>query len=503
MGSEQMYDGYSATQLFGQGVSYTYDDVIMHPGHICFGAHEVDLTSNVTKNIKLRVPIVSSPMDTVTEAEMAVAMATVGGMGFIHYNCTIAEQAAMVAKVKAHSPGFVVNVACMTPDTPISALDALKSTKNFSSVCVTDTGALGGKLLGIVTSRDIDFVSDRSTPLEEVMTREVVTAPAGTSAKAAQEVLRANKKGRLPIVNAAGELVALATRAVFVGERFLPPQGAPSLDGQGRLRCGAATGTREGDKERIAALVAAGVDAVILDSSQGDSTYQLQMLAYIKQQHPALDVICGNVVTGAQARRLIEAGADGLRVGMGSGSICTTQEVCAVGRGQATAVYQVSRVANQLGVPIIADGGIQNSGHICKALALGASAVMCGSMFAGTTEAPGDYFYINGQRVKKYRGMGSLDAMAKGSEARYLSDTQNLKIAQGVSGTVKDKGSVRKTVPYLAQAVRQGFQDLGVQDVPQARKALAGGSMRMEGRTGAAQAEGGVHDLLTYEKTPW
>eukprot|EP00775_Hariotina_reticulata_P004723 gene4724-4973_t len=503
MGSEQFCDGFTAAQLFGQGVSYTYDDVIMHPGHISFPAHEVDLTANVTRNIKLRVPIVSSPMDTVTEAEMAVAMATVGGMGFIHYNCSIADQVAMVAKVKAHAPGFIVNPVCLKPTDPISTFDSVKVAKNVSSVCVTDTGALGGKLLGVVSTRDVDFINDRSTPLEDVMTRDVVTAHSSSSAKGALETLKQNKMGLLPLVNGNGDLVGLASRRAFVDEQLLPPQGAPSLDSQGRLLVGAATGTREGDKERIARLVEAGVDAVILDSSQGDSTYQLQMVAYIKQKHPDLDVICGNVVTGAQARRLIEAGAAGLRVGMGSGSICTTQEVCAVGRGQATAVYQVARVASQYGVPIIADGGVQNSGHICKALALGASAVMCGSMFAGTSEAPGDYFYVNGQRVKKYRGMGSLEAMAKGSEARYLSDTQNLKIAQGVSGTVKDKGSVRKTVPYLAQAVKQGFQDLGVQDVAQARKGLASGTMRMECRTGAAQQEGGVHDLLTYEKKPW
>jgi len=190
-------------------------------------------------------------------------------------------------------------------------------------------------------------------------------------------------------------------------------------------------------------------------------------------------------------------------VGMGSGSICTTQEVCAVGRGQATAVFQVGRIANLLGVPIIADGGIQNSGHIVKALALGANTVMCGSMFAGTAEAPGDYFYVNGQRVKKYRGMGSLDAMKKGSEARYHSDTQSLKIAQGVSGTVKDKGTIKRTVPHLVQAAKQGFQDLGVKDIKGAREALYSGMMKMECRTGAAQHEGGIHDLLTYEKQPW
>eukprot|EP00878_Enallax_costatus_P013887 GHUV01014522.1.p1 GENE.GHUV01014522.1~~GHUV01014522.1.p1 ORF type:complete len:358 (+),score=101.32 GHUV01014522.1:142-1215(+) len=355
MGSEQLYDGYAATQLFGQGVSYTYDDVIMHPGHICFGAHEVDLSCNVTKSIKLRVPIVSSPMDTVTEAEMAVAMATVGGMGFVHYNCTVAEQAAAVAKVKAHCPGFVVTPVCMKPTDPISALDNLKLTKNFSSVCVTDTGAPGGQLLGIVTSRDIDFINDRQTPLEEVMTREVITAPANTTPKAAIELLKQNKKGKLPLVNAQGQLVGLATRRAFVDERQLPPQGAPSLDSQGRLLCGAATGTREGDKERIARLVEAGIDAVILDSSQGDSTYQIQMLQYIKQNHPGLDVICGNVVTSAQARRLIEAGADGLRVGMGSGSICTTQEVRLLGALQHPVTFLQQTASCMIITPCVYD----------------------------------------------------------------------------------------------------------------------------------------------------
>ena len=262
-------------------------------------------------------------------------------------------------------------------------------------------------------------------------------------------------------------------------------------------------GTREGDKARVAALVAAGVDAVILDSSQGDSTYQVAMIAHIKGAHPGLEVIAGNVVTAAQALRLIAAGADGLRVGMGSGSICTTQEVCAVGRGQATAVYKVARAAARHGVPAIADGGIQNSGHVVKALALGAGVAMCGSMFAGTTEAPGDFFYQGGARVKRYRGMGSLEAMEKGSDTRYLSDKSKLKVAQGVSGTVLDKGSVRKMVPFLIHGVKQGFQDLGARSQPHVRELREGGAMRMECRTGAAQKEGGVHDMHSYEKKLW
>jgi IMP dehydrogenase len=291
---------------------------------------------------------------------------------------------------------------------------------------------------------------------------------------------------------------------LFKEDARMPFGGPASVAPDGRLLVGAAVGTREADKERLKALRDVGhVDVVVLDSSQGDSTFQMQMVQHIKREHPGLDVICGNVVATWQARRLIEAGADGLRVGMGSGSICTTQEVCAVGRGQATAVYHTARLANSLGVPIIADGGVQNSGHIVKALALGASAVMCGSMFAGTAEAPGDFMMINGARVKKYRGMGSLEAMTKGSEVRYHSDTQSLKIAQGVSGTVRDKGSVRRNVPFLVQAVKQGFQDLGATSIVQAWQRLDGGEQRLECRTGAAQAEGGVHDLHTFDKRSW
>lgn len=500
---EEIYDGFTAKQLFNQGVSYTYDDVILHPGHIYFGAHEVDLSTNVSKNVKLRIPIVSSPMDTVTEAEMAINMAIMGGMGFIHYNNTIEEQLAYVQRVKRHTPGFVIHPLVMGPQDTVKMYDEIKDNKH-GSVCITDTGKLGGRLLGIVTSRDTELLADRLTPLEEVMTRDPETAPEGTSTQQALSLLEKTRRGKLPIVNDNGELIALATRSLFRQDKRLPHPGQPNLDPTGRLRCGAAVGTRDGDKDRVKMLYEVGkVDVVILDSSQGDSTFQLQMVSHIKKHHPGLDVICGNVVTSSQARRLIEGGADGLRVGMGSGSICTTQEVCAVGRGQATAVYHVSRVANALGVPTLADGGVQNSGHIVKALALGASAVMCGSLFAGTEEAPGEYFHVNGTRVKKYRGMGSLEAMAKGSETRYHSDTQNLKIAQGVSGTVRDKGSVRVTVPYLVQAAKQGFQDLGTKTLAEAREQLYGGQTKMECRTGAAQHEGGIHDMLTFEKKPW
>ncbi|KAG1908569.1 IMP dehydrogenase/GMP reductase [Suillus fuscotomentosus] len=501
LASYQCLDGLSVKDLMDSRIhgGLTYNDFLMLPGKIDFPASDVITDTKITRNVVLRTPFMSSPMDTVTETDMAISLALLGGIGVIHHNQSPESQAAMVRAVKRHENGFIADPVVFSPNHTVADVLDIKARLGFCGIPITETGHLGAILVGIVTSRDVQFESPQ-TLLSEVMTKSLVTAPQGVTLAEANQILRSSKKGKLPINPNSKQLYAAA-----------------------------AVGTRPSDKGRLKLLVEAGLDIVVLDSSQGNSIFQIDMIQWIKQTFPKLEVIAGNVVTREQAASLIAAGADALRVGMGSGSICITQEVMAVGRPQATAVFAVAEFASKFGIPVIADGGISNIGHIVKALSLGASAVMMGGLLAGTTEAPGEYFYHDGKRVKSYRGMGSLEAMEQGrpgasgqvnskpgstkhtphlsskphenaATSRYFSESSAVKVAQGVSGDVQDKGSVEAFVPYLHVGVQHSLQDIGVRSVSELQAGVKEGRVRFEVRTPSAQVEGGVHGLHSYTK---
>ncbi|KAK8166660.1 inosine-5'-monophosphate dehydrogenase IMD2 [Phyllosticta citrichinensis] len=491
----------------------TYNDFLVLPGYIGFPAADVNLETPVTKRISLKTPFLSSPMDTVTEHNMAIHMALLGGLGVIHHNCSVEYQAEMVRKVKRYENGFILDPVVISPNTTVGEAKALKEKCGFGGFPVTESGTLQSKLVGIITARDIQFHDKLDEPVTDVMSTDLVTAKVGISLEEANEVLRKSRKGKLPIVDDNGNLLSLVSRSDLMKNQNFPL--ASKLPESKQLIAAAAIGTRPEDKIRLEKLVEAGLDIAILDSSQGNSMYQIEMIKFIKEKYPGLDVIGGNVVTRDQAASLIAAGVDGLRIGMGSGSACITQEVMAVGRPQATSVYNVTRFARRFGVPCIADGGIQNVGHIVKGLAMGATTIMMGGLLAGTTESPGQYFVSReGQLVKAYRGMGSIDAMedkkagagskdAKASNAgtaRYFSEGDRVLVAQGVSGSVLDRGSLTKFLPYLQAGVQHSLQDIGVPSLAELKDAVEDGKVRFELRTASAQAEGNVHGLHSFDK---
>eukprot|EP00834_Sanchytrium_tribonematis_P000886 NODE_18_length_47517_cov_0.674814.p8 type:complete len:505 gc:universal NODE_18_length_47517_cov_0.674814:2365-3879(+) len=500
MDNIESMDGIPAKELFHKN-GLTYNDFLILPGYIDFAASEVDVSTRLTRNYSIKLPLLSSPMDTVTESKMAIHMALQGGLGVLHHNCSIEEQALMVRQVKKYENGFISDP--VTLDKSAILQDVLKIVEKygFSGIPITEDGKMNSKLLGLITRRDYEFIKDVNTPVIDIMTKDLVTAKEGVTLEEANKLLQTSKKGKLPIVNEKGELVALIARSDLLKNQNYP--NASKKPHTKQLLCCAAIGTRKEDQKRLKALVEEGLDIVVIDSSQGNSIYQLEMIKHIRQHYGSkIDIIGGNVVCREQAQSLIDAGVDALRVGMGSGSICITQEVTAVGRPQGTAVYQVSQVARKHDVPVIADGGISNTGHAIKALAVGASCVMMGSLLAGTDESPGSYFYHEGRRLKKYRGMGSVEAMQKNesSQSRYFSEASVVKVAQGVSGSVVDRGPLNKFLGYLHAGLQHGFQDIGIKSIDDLHSNMNKGSIRFEQRSPSAQIEGNVHGLVQYEK---
>jgi IMP dehydrogenase len=487
----------AAKHIFQSGQGYTYGDLNLMPGFITGPVSSVSLDTQLTRNISMALPLVSSPMDRVTEAKMAIALAQQGGIGILHNNNTPEEQATMVRKVKRHNNGFIVDPVCFHPDANVAELRSRVKETGYSSYPITDWD---GRLLGMITKTEYDFEKG-DTLLGDIMSTKLITAKWGCTLEEAQDLIRANKVKKIPIVSEDNTLMSLVCRKDLI-ERSVYPNATIDPETQ-QLRVGAAVSTHD-YKDRVPALAEAGVDVLVIDSAQGHSVYQLECIRFIKEHHSEVDVIAGNVVTKAQAMALIHAGADALRVGMGTGSICTTQEVCGVGRAQASAVYHVAAAMPVLGqgpVPIIADGGITGSGDITKALALGASSVMVGSLLAGTEESPGACYYRDGVKLKEYRGMGSMDALIqRGSGAggagggtvgggRYMY-TDKL-IPQGVVGSVTTTGSVSTYVPYIMQYVRHSLQYMGIYSI----KELHAGKVLFEIQSPCAQGQRGAHGL--------
>lgn len=434
----------------------TFDDVLLVPAHSQVLPRDVDISTRLSRNIKLHLPLLSAGMDTVTESRMAIAMAREGGIGVIHRNMTIEKQAEEVDKVKRSEHGVITNPFRLTPDHTLNDAAALMERYRISGVPVT----VGEKLVGIITNRDLRFEEDYTRPIGEAMTHEkLVTASVGTTLKEAQEILRRHKIEKLPIVDDDFNLKGLIT-IKDIEKTIQYPRA--SKDVNGRLLSAAAVGVGRDAVTRAEALVEAGVDLIVVDSAHGHSQPVLDTVKEIKTLNPDIELMGGNVATAEGARDLIKAGADAVKVGVGPGSICTTRVIAGIGVPQITAVYEAARASHQLGVPVTADGGIKFSGDITKALAAGASNVMIGSLLAGTEESPGEFEIFQGRSYKVYRGMGSLGAMKEGSRDRYFQEYEQKLVPEGIEGRVPFRGTVGDMVFQMAGGLRAGMGYCGV-----------------------------------------
>lgn len=477
------------SRIIGDGI--TFDDVLLVPSYSEIIPNQVDISTNLTKGIKLNIPMMSAGMDTVTENRMAIAMARQGGIGIIHKNMSIEAQADEVDKVKRSENGVITDPFSLSPDNTLEDADNLMGKFRISGVPITE----GRKLVGIITNRDLKFETDFSQKISERMTKEnLVTAPEGITLEEARRILADARKEKLPIVDRDGNLKGLIT-IKDIEKQIKYPNSAK--DDKGRLICGAGVGITANVLERVEALVKAKVDCVVLDSAHGHSANVIRCVEMIKGAYPDLPVIAGNVATGEATEALIKAGADAVKVGIGPGSICTTRVVAGIGVPQVSAIMDCYAAAKKYEVPIIADGGIKYSGDITKAIAAGGSVTMMGSMFAGCDEAPGDFELFQGRKYKVYRGMGSISAMENGSKDRYFQDGAKKLVPEGVEGRVAYKGSVEDTVFQLIGGLRSGMGYCGAANIKELQE-----NGRFVKISSASLKESHPHDIHITKEAP-
>lgn len=472
----------------------TYDDVLLVPAYSDVLPRETNTATKLTTKISLNIPIISAAMDTVTEADLAIAMALEGGLGFIHKNMTITQQAEQVRRVKRSQSGLILDPVTLSVNS--TARDAEKIMREFriGGIPVVDGN---GKLLGIITNRDLRFQKDLSVSVESIMTKEnLVTAPENITLEKAEIILQQYKIEKLPIVNKKGKLIGLITFRDIQKKKNKPNA---CQDSFGRLRVGAAVGVTHDVLDRIEALKTAGVDVISIDTAHGHSKGVIDAAKKVKKKYPSLDIIVGNIATGDAAKALAKAGADAVKVGVGPGSICTTRVVAGVGLPQLSAVYESAKALKGSGVPVIADGGIRFSGDIVKALAAGADSVMLGSLLAGTDEAPGEMIIYEGRKFKSYRGMGSLEAMEVGSKDRYFQDVEDdIKklVPEGISGRVPFKGQVSEVLYQMVGGLKAGMGYCGAKNIEALKKA------RFVKITTAGVTESHPHDVAITREAP-
>ena len=476
-------------KIIGEGI--TFDDVLLVPAYSEVTPNMIDLTTYLTKKIKLNIPMMSAGMDTVTEHRMAIAMARQGGIGIIHKNMSIEAQAEEVDKVKRSENGVITDPFFLSPDHTLADAEDLMHNFRISGVPITENG----KLVGIITNRDLKFETDYTKKIKESMTSEgLITAPEGITLDEAKKILAKARKEKLPIVDKDFHLKGLITIKDIEKQIKYP---LSAKDDQGRLLCGAAVGITANMMDRIDALVKSHVDVIVVDSAHGHSFNILNAVRKIKAAYPDLQVIAGNVATGEATKSLIEAGADAVKVGIGPGSICTTRVVAGIGVPQITAVMDAFAVAKEYGIPIIADGGIKYSGDMTKALAAGGNVCMMGSMFAGCDEAPGTFELYQGRKYKVYRGMGSLAAMENGSKDRYFQEGAKKLVPEGVEGRVAYKGSLEDTVFQLIGGIRSGMGYCGCPTIPELQE-----RGRFVKITAASLKESHPHDIHITKEAP-